>query len=597
MDSGLPDNAALRAFAKVVPWQTVEETREHFQEYLNSVRNKRGSHTVVGDMVWHFSRPFYEDDETAPDGNVLLSKGTPLPFVLGNILGKRFQQGAWIDYIKTYNLNPSVIHENIHEAGGPLKLRPVGTELEVGMVRQDGSEPTDADLQDFHRAYVAHALRLNACLDVSPELCIYQAEVTMAPVFGYAKALRSTELNIGALTHAAHEAGLRIAITSVYPNESDFATSHSDKVETIAMFLNDVNESRPNQCTLLDNLRRRYKMSRGAVRTANVLRFQGYHMHVDIAGRSEALGMLSYQMNLGSASAIANGALLKGGPFMDGTCDPELLCTREKVRAISITGHYVGVPLSPHLDPNGLEKNGHLLKANLANGAARALLYGEEDGLPYSGMHNMLGRVRPDLGSSTRICTLESTGMSSNPSAERLAIVAVDFQYSMLAIEHYFRQYGMDLGPLHADTEMLDVFGPLSREVFLRMNDESDRYCTDMQITTASGAMLSLAEFYEKKRHLLKRILGPLNVIDTRDLDSLYDRIYHFLVAPNGAAMTIDDYLNHPTRRGTGNWGLILRNAFVEAGGTLGEKDPQTVHKVIDQVHTALVKRYGSISG
>src|SRR5689334_17262385 len=180
MDSGLPDNAALRAYAKAVPWQTIEENREHFQEYLNSVRNKRGSHTMGADMIWHLSHPYYTDDEKAPDGNVLLSKGTPLPYVLGNILGKRFQQGEWLDYVKPYNLNPSVIHENIHEAGGPLKLRPVGTELEVGMVCQDGSEPTDEDLKEFQRAYVAHALRLGACLDVSPELCIYQAEVTMA---------------------------------------------------------------------------------------------------------------------------------------------------------------------------------------------------------------------------------------------------------------------------------------------------------------------------------------------------------------------------------------------------------------------------------
>ena len=54
---------------------------------------------------------------------------------------------------------------------------------------------------------------------------------------------------------------------------------------------------------------------------------------------------------------------------MDGTCDPELLCTREYVRAISITGHYVGMPLSPHLQPDGMEKHAHLLKANLASSA------------------------------------------------------------------------------------------------------------------------------------------------------------------------------------------------------------------------------------
>lgn len=595
MDSALPDNAALRAFAREVPWQSVEDAREHFQKYLDSVRDKRGSHPMATDMLWYLVQPHYDDDQQSPDGNVLLSKGTTRPFVLGTILGKRFQQSAWIDYVKPYNLNPSVIHENVHEAGGPLRLRPVGTELEVGMVGPEGLEPTERELTDFHKAYVAHALRLDACLDVSPELCIYQAEVTLNPVFGYAKALRSTELNIAALTHAAHEAGLRIAVMSVYPTETDFATSHSDKVETVAMFLNDINEHRARQCELLDALRRRYMMSRGEVRTANTLRFQGYHMHVDIAGRSEALGLLGYLLNLGSASAIANGALLRGGPFMDGACDPELLCTREYVRAISITGHYVGMPISPHLQETGMEKHAFLLKSNLANGTARALLYGEEDGLPFSGMHNMLGRVRPDLGSANRTCTLESTGMSSNPCAERLAAVAVDFQYSQLLIEHYFRQHGTNLEALHADRDLLDVFGPLDRATFHEMINEADRLCTDMQIKTATGALLSLVDFYEKKRRLLKRVLGPLNVIDTRDIDSLYDRIYHFLVAPNGAAATIDDFINHPTRRGTGNWGLILRNAYIEAGGTVGAKDSQAVNKVVGLLHKALVKRYGPI--
>jgi hypothetical protein len=597
MDSSLPDNAALRAFAREVHWTTVEETREHFQEYLSSIRAKRGSHplSLSSNIIWHLASGYYDDSGDPPDGNVLLAKNLKRPIVLGNILGKRFQQGPWIDYVKPYNLNPAVNHENIHEAGGPLRVRPVGTELEVGLVRPDGLEPTQEDLNHFHEAYINHALRLSACLDVSPELCIYQAEVMVSPGVGFAKVLHRTELNLAALTHASNEAGLLLAVLSVYPTETDFATSHSDKVETVAMFLNDINESRPQQCELLDTLRRRYKMSRGEVRTSNTLRFQGYHMHVDIAGRSEALGLLSYMLSLGSASAVANAALLKGGPFMDGTCDPELLCTRETVRAISITGHYVGVPLSPHLSTDGLEKNAHLLRSNLANGTARALLYGEENGLAYSGMHNMLGRVRPDLGAANRICTLESTGMASNPSVERLAAIAIDYQYSQLAIEHYFRQHGTALGALYADKDWADVFGPLDRDLFHEMINASDRLCTDVELQTASGAKMSLVDFYEKKRRLLKRILSPLNVIDTRDIDGLYDQIYHFLVAPNGAAETIDDFINHPTRRGTGNWGKILQKAYVEAGGTVGEKNQNAVLQVTLQLHDAMYRRYGTM--
>ena len=595
MDSGLPANATLEAFARDVSWQSIEDAHEQFQEYLNTVRTKRGSHLLSTGLLWHLTQPFQKEDEQAPDGNVLLSKGKTRSFVMANILGKRFQQGPWIDYVKPYNLNPSVIHKNIHESGGPLRLRPVGTELEVGMVRADGCEPTEADLTAFQQAYVDTARVTGACLDVSPELCIYQAEVTIPPVFGFARALRNTELNLAALTIGADRARLRIAPLSVYPTETDFATSHSNKVETVAMFLNDVNESRPAQRDLTDALRRRYQISRGEARTANLLRFQGYHMHVDIAGRSEALALFSYMLNLGSPSAIANGALLRGGPFMDGACDAELLCTRESVRAITITGHYVGMPLSPHLLPDAMERHAYLLRANLANGTARALLYGEEDGLPYSGMHNMLGRIRPDLGAPNRTCTLESTGLPTNPSAERLAAVATDFQFSQLVIEHYFRQHGTNLEPLYADPDMLDVFGPLDRSTYLDQVRQADMHCTDVTLVTAAGKHLSLVDFYEKKRALLKRALSPLNVLDTRDVDGLYDRIYHFLVAPNGPATGIDDYVNHPTRRGTGNWGQILRNAFIEAGGLPGTKAPQSVQRVVEELHRAMVKRYANV--
>src|SRR5215468_797751 len=162
MDSALPDNDALIAFAREVDWQFVEETREHFQVFLNSVRSKRGSHPPATRMLWHLTHPYYEDDEEAPDGNILLSKGSTRPFVLANILGKRFQQGVWIDYVKPYNLNPAVIHTNLHEAGGPLKLRPVGTELEVGMVRADGLEPSSEDLDNFHKSYVMQAMKTGA---------------------------------------------------------------------------------------------------------------------------------------------------------------------------------------------------------------------------------------------------------------------------------------------------------------------------------------------------------------------------------------------------------------------------------------------------
>jgi len=217
---GLPDNASMEAFAREVDWPHVDEAREQFQEYINSLRSKRGSHPISNNMIRHLTRSYYEVDEESPDGNVLLSKDSR-PFILATILGKRFQQGSWLDYIKPYNLNPAVIHTNVHEAGGPLKMRPVGTELEVGTVRPDGQEPTDNDLDRFHQSYVEHAMRFAANLDLAPELCIYQAEVTMAPVFGYARLLRNIELNLATLAHAANDAGLLLQALSVYPNECE----------------------------------------------------------------------------------------------------------------------------------------------------------------------------------------------------------------------------------------------------------------------------------------------------------------------------------------------------------------------------------------
>ena len=99
MDSGLPDNSTLKAFARQVPWQTVEETREHFQEYLDSIRSKRGSHPIAlsSRIIWHLAHGYYSGDEETPDGNALLSRNTSLPILVGTILGKRFQQGpCWI---------------------------------------------------------------------------------------------------------------------------------------------------------------------------------------------------------------------------------------------------------------------------------------------------------------------------------------------------------------------------------------------------------------------------------------------------------------------------------------------------------------------
>jgi hypothetical protein len=65
------------------------------------------------------------------------------------------------------------------------------------------------------------------------------------------------------------------------------------------------------------------------------------------------------------------------------------------------------------------------------------------------------------------------------------------------------------------------------------------------------------------------------------------------LEPPSGqAAQTIAHFISDPKRRSTGNWGRILRNAFIEAGGTPGSHNPDAVLAVVNQIHDAMKARY-----
>jgi hypothetical protein len=314
-----------------------------------------------------------------------------------------------------------------------------------------------------------------------------------------------------------------------------------------------------------------------------------------LAGRSEALGLFAFYTMLRSASAIANAAVLKGSPFVNGTCDAELLCTREYLRSVTVTGRYLDLPTSPHLSENGLEQFGALLRSERVNAPARAMLYEDGLGEMVSVMHNPIGRIRPDLATSKRICTLESTGMPASISASRMASVLCDFEYSHVLIENYFRQYGCDLEPMYDDKIMWAVLGPLSRESYVQQQDMSDRHCTDVTVTTAAGTQMTLAEFYEMKRIYMHKALHKVDSVDItpRDIDDVYMSLSRMLAPPSGySAQTIAQFVSDPKLRSTGNWGMILRNAFIEAGGTPGEHRPDIVLQIVNQMHDALCARY-----
>src|SRR5690606_18584781 len=160
---------------------------------------------------------------------------------------------------------------------------------------------------------------------------------------------------MAALAAACEDTGLRTAILSAYPTLSDFRMSDDPKVQTAVDLMLDVNSQFPEQAQRLEEARRRYHVTTNA-HYVEMFRIQGCHIHLDLAGRSEALGLFTFYTMLRSATALANATVLKGGPFVNGTCDPELLCVREHLRRTTVTGRYLDLPLSPHFNPGDLDK-------------------------------------------------------------------------------------------------------------------------------------------------------------------------------------------------------------------------------------------------
>jgi hypothetical protein len=473
-------------------------------------------------------------------------------------------------------------------------MRALGAELELGLLHPDGRGPAEAEVQEFIRSYQQAARRIGVTPQIDREACQYQVECHVAPGVGYQLTRASLDGILSSLVAASESTGLLTAIISAYPILSDFKLTDDPKVNTARDLMIMVNGQHPSYQDKLNDAKRRYHLAPNTS-VIEAFRIQGCHIHLDVAGRSEALGLLQFYCLLRSATAVVNSAMLKGGPFVNGTCDPDLLCVREHLRGTTVTGRPLMVPLTPHLSADGLDKYAGLLKSEKVNSVVRAMLYEDGLGTPNSTMHNVLGRLRPDLGSSKRICTLESTGMPVNISASRQAAVLTDFEFSHAILEDYFRRHGADLAPMYEDRALLEILGPLSPETFQRLHDDSDRMGSDVVITTATGSEMSLAEFYEKKRlymhrHLIDAVPGHIR---PRDIDDVYSSINRMLVPPSGQqAQTVEQYINDPKLRSTGNWGRILRNAFIEEGGSPGTSNPEAVLRVITRMHGALRARY-----
>jgi hypothetical protein len=597
-DSPLPSNDELLAFSNAIPWKQIEEQKRKFNQTIKSLANDPTTadtlpldelSTAVGATV-----ETYFDTTDLSQPNVLYIEQGGKKYVLGSYVSKRYRKGKTLmDAMTPYNLNPSVNHHNLSETETPVtRMRALGAELELGLMHPDGRGPTVEESDEYTRHYQTHARRLGITPQVDHEACQYQIETHVAPGIGYHKTRHSLEGIMQALVASSEATGLMTAILSTYPTESDFTISQDPKVQTAVDLMLEVNKVFPQYGERLAESHARYHTDR-AYNHIEMFRLQGCHIHLDIAGRSEALGLFTFYTMLRSATAAANSATLKGGPFVHGTCDAERLCTREYLRHTTVTGNYIQIPTSPHLSPDGLDNYASLLNSGWVNAVARAMLIDYDMDQPISAMHNPIGRVRPDLGSSKRICTVESTGMPTNVSTARMAAILTDFEFSHTLLEHYFRQYGSDLEPMYNDKEMWAVLGPLPHNTYLDMHERSDRVGTDIVLKTAAGTELSLPEFYEMKRRLMHKALIDVPEINPRDIDDVYMSLIRMIEPPSGrVAETVEDYVADPKLRSTGNWGRILVNTFEDEGGVVGTYNPDAVLRVVHRIHDALRSRY-----
>ncbi len=597
MDSPLPSNETLIEYSAAVPWQTIEDTKRTFNEAIRELASSGHDDLLPLDTLSErvgLPVTTYYIDTDSHKANVYLANVNSKTFVLGSVVSKRYRSNkTYAQAFTAYNLNPSVNHNNISETDSPFThMRALGAEIELGLLHPDGRGPDEDEMTRFISIYQQHARKLGITPQIDREACQYQVEAHIAPGVGYARTRASLEGIMSALLATCELTGLYTAIMSAYPIVSDFKMTDDPKVDTAVDLMTSFNAKFPDYVERIEAAKQRYHITPES-HVVQVFRLQGCHIHLDLAGRSEALGLLAFYTMLRSASAIANSAFLKGGPFVNGTCDAELLCTREYLRSTTVTGRLLDVPVTPHLTPYGLEDYADLLLSEKVNAMARGLLCEKGLGERISAMHNPIGRIRPDLGSTKRICTLESTGMPVNISASRQAAVLTDFEFSHALIENYFRKHGLNLEPMYEDKTLLTLLGPLEVESFVAQQDESDRMGINMTLKTAAGTSMSLVEFYEMKRRYMHKHLMDGSQVRPRDIDDVYMSFQRMIDPPSGdSAQTVEEYIADPRLRSTGNWGEILRNAFIEEGGTPGDHNPDAVLRVTNRVHKALVQRY-----
>jgi hypothetical protein len=591
----LPSNDALLAFSQDIPWNEIEKQKRRFNTRLKELSASHVDDSLpLAALAEAAGVPLSLHYEESTHGNIILAEVGDRKHMMASFVSPRYWKNpSLLANLVPYNLNPAVNHSNLHETETPVTHMPaLGAELELGLYYPDGTTPTEEAVAQFIDVYRHHAQQIGITPMVDREACQYQIEVHIAPGVGYHRTRQALDGILRCLVEASKVTGLYTAIMSAYPIATDFRLAESPKVQTAVDVMVEINGQFGEYIQRASDVKAQYHITPEA-NIVQVFRLQGCHIHLDIAGRSEALGLLTYYTMLRSASALVNKAVLKGGPFVNGTCDAERTCVREHLRSTTVTGRMIEIPVSPHFHPDGLERYGALLRLERANAPVRAHLYDDGLGSPIAVMHNPLGRLRPDLGSTKRICTVESTGLPVNISASRQAAVLADFEYTNVLIEQYFRQHGLDLAPMRDDPTLWAIAGPLDIPSYQAHQETSDRVGSEMVVQTAAGTSMTLSEFYEMKRLYLHQHLIDVADVTPRDIDEVYMSLHRMLTPPSGRiAQSIEEYITSPTCRSTGNWGALLRDAFIEEGGIPGEHDPDAVLRVANRVHEALVVRY-----
>ncbi len=189
-------------------------------------------------------------------------------------------------------MNPSVNHTNVAETEDSItRMRVIGAEIELGLLHPDGASPSEPSVQAFMNAYYNHALRIGIYPKLDREACQYQVEAHIAPSVGYVKTRNALNGILTALAAASQDTGLITAVFSCYPTESDFKMTDHPKVQTAVDLMLEVNGLFPEYAQRLADAQARFHVDPATCHHVNMFRNQGCHIHIDLAGRSEALGL------------------------------------------------------------------------------------------------------------------------------------------------------------------------------------------------------------------------------------------------------------------------------------------------------------------